>query len=303
MTSRGAKLPKGINAAEAALMNKGFLIDFFHIPTGKSVQFKAMVTQFDDKYDSSWNDEEVYGRMDPISTFKGTKRTITLAWDVVASSLAEASANLANVSLLISMLYPSYHVEQGGEFDNNFGSATLSASPLFRLSFMNLASGYVTQPGTATPKQSAALSEARKNLESLHTEIDLEDPNFSIRGGDIRQEERSIAKRQLEMVQQQIASSKGTTSGLVGKMSGLSYSPKLDDGFFVSGGSLMAQNINLSCTYTVIHTTPLGWSHGEFRTKNFPYGASQAPSKERNKEQGGGGTARQRSAKRKKILK
>jgi len=293
MTSRGAKLPKGINAAEAALMNKGFLIDFFHIPTGKSVQFKAMVTQFDDKYDSSWNDEEVYGRMDPISTFKGTKRTITLAWDVVASSLAEASANLANVSLLISMLYPSYHVEQGGEFDNNFGSATLSASPLFRLSFMNLASGYVAQPGTATPKQSAELSELREH----RNQIDGTQQDFH--------HERDIDQADLliQQVQQQIASSKGTTSGLVGKMSGLSYSPKLDDGFFVSGGSLMAQNINLSCTYTVIHTTPLGWSHGEFRTKNFPYGASQAPSKERNKEQGGGGTARQRSAKRKKILK
>ena len=106
------------------------VIEFYHIATGKSVKFKAMLTEFTDNYDSQWSEEDVYGRMDPIKTFKTTKRTISLAWDVVAGSQEEAVQNMTNCSMLFQMLYPTYAAAGS--------SSTLQAPPLFKLKFLNL---------------------------------------------------------------------------------------------------------------------------------------------------------------------
>jgi hypothetical protein len=54
------------------------------------VEFKGFITEMSDNFQSSWDTEEVYGRMDPIGTFKSTKRTISLGWTVPAASLKEA---------------------------------------------------------------------------------------------------------------------------------------------------------------------------------------------------------------------
>jgi len=107
-----------------------YIVEFYHIATGQSVRFKAMLTGFSDKYDSEWSDEPVYGRMDSIKTFKATKRTISLAWDVVAASQEEAVENMINCSTLFQMLYPVY--ASAGS------SSTLQAPPLFKLRLLNL---------------------------------------------------------------------------------------------------------------------------------------------------------------------
>ena len=67
-----------------------YVIDIYHVPTGKNVEFKAWISSFSDSYESNWDTQDVYGRMDPISTFQNTKRSITLEWDVVAASMEEA---------------------------------------------------------------------------------------------------------------------------------------------------------------------------------------------------------------------
>tara|TARA_R110000824_G_scaffold218077_1_gene404550 strand:- start:990 stop:1703 length:714 start_codon:yes stop_codon:yes gene_type:complete len=117
--------------------NAGYFLEFTHIPTSKKVKFKAFVTNFNDSYTSMWNSTEVYGRMDPIKTFQGTSRIISMDWDVVASSLEEAEANMKNCSLLLSMLYPTYEASADG---TPAGAAAIKAAPLFRFKFMNLAS-------------------------------------------------------------------------------------------------------------------------------------------------------------------
>tara|TARA_Y100000310_G_scaffold341606_1_gene441287 strand:- start:779 stop:1546 length:768 start_codon:yes stop_codon:yes gene_type:complete len=109
-------------------------IEFYHIATGRSVAFKAFVTAFDDNYTSDWNQEEVYGRMDPVQTFKGTKRVISLGWDVVAASGEEAETNFEHCNELLSLLYPVYD-----QLDSKAGAAsTIQAPPLFKLRFINL---------------------------------------------------------------------------------------------------------------------------------------------------------------------
>ena len=92
------------NDATDRLANIGkMVIDIFRIPTATSVVFKAFVTSYQDKFESEYNSEDVYGRMDPIQTFKGTKRNISLGWDVVSASEKEARENLERCTTLFSL--------------------------------------------------------------------------------------------------------------------------------------------------------------------------------------------------------
>tara|TARA_R110002020_G_scaffold426279_1_gene635630 strand:+ start:73 stop:846 length:774 start_codon:yes stop_codon:yes gene_type:complete len=116
--------------------NRNLFLYIQHIPSNEIVEFKALIKEFSDSFQSSWNSEEVYGRMDPIETFQGTKRTIKLSWDVVSFDLDEAQTNLTKMDLLTNFLYPTYDSVSGG-------ATTITSSPLLRMKLANL----ITQPG------------------------------------------------------------------------------------------------------------------------------------------------------------
>ena len=123
--------------------NSGIVLEWFHIPSAdlnnpdlSTVRFKAFVTQFAEQYNSDWNQESVYGRMDPIETFRGTRRSISLAWTVISHDEDESFENLKKVSKLLQFLYPSYSIQSKTYNESGFG--VLSAAPLLRLKFMNL---------------------------------------------------------------------------------------------------------------------------------------------------------------------
>ena len=112
--------------SDLAASKKNHVIEFYHIPSKRGVIFKAWVTTFEDSFQSEWTSESVYGRMDPIQTFSGTKRTINLSWNVVAASEQEAIDNMNKCSNLFKMLYPTY------------AGTSLAAPPLIKLKFLNL---------------------------------------------------------------------------------------------------------------------------------------------------------------------
>lgn len=98
---------------------------------GTTIRFPAFLTDFTDSFKSNWKSEEVYGRMDPISTFKNTLRSITLAFDIPSESIQMAKLNMERLDFLIRGLYPIY--------DNGaLGTATLASPPMFRVRFANL---------------------------------------------------------------------------------------------------------------------------------------------------------------------
>lgn len=202
-------------------------IEFYHLPSNRSVQFKAFLTQFSDQYASDWNEEDVFGRMDPISVFKRTKRIISLAWNVPSASIEESILNLERVSVLLTMLYPEYEELDGG-------ASRIKSGPLFKLRFMNLI----------------------QNVAS---------PGLTAKSG-----------------------------GLLGKVSGFTYEPDLEQGFYDSmdpaeeasfvkfalpendsGELIFPQTIKLACEYTVLHEHPLGWHNKDPREDfdKFPYSA------------------------------
>ena len=116
-------------------VKRGQFLEIFHIPSGESIVFKAYIEDFQDKYDSEWSDTQVYGRMDPIRQFRGTKRNISLDWVVPSYTIEEAKFNHKKCALLFSMLYPNYDVDPRA----GFSSATqISTAPVFKIKFGNL---------------------------------------------------------------------------------------------------------------------------------------------------------------------
>ena len=121
----------GSDSSDNLYQQKLHGLQIMHVPTGKIVEFKAFLTDLSDNYTSNWKMEEAIGRMDPIATFQGTKRNITVAWTVPAFSAEEAQTNLMRASRFFEMLYPTY-TSGGG------GAGQMNAAPLLRVKFANL---------------------------------------------------------------------------------------------------------------------------------------------------------------------
>ena len=109
--------------------NKDLLkIDYLAI--NKTVELPGHLVSFEDTYAPSWNTEEVYGRMDPIVTYQGTTRKISLQYeiDTQGGTLPQLGGTVGG---LIQFLYPVYHSKQV----TDLGAGTLAASPLWRLKY------------------------------------------------------------------------------------------------------------------------------------------------------------------------
>ena len=110
-----------------------------------SVKFKAIITNFKDSLAANYNSEEVYGRIDPIMTFQGTTRKLSMTLEVPAESATEAQQNFQSLSQLMASQYPGYQIA---------GSATsISTSPLHKIKFAN----WVTSGGTQGTVSEAGL--------------------------------------------------------------------------------------------------------------------------------------------------
>jgi len=93
------------------------------------VVFPALINNFSDSFQSSWNPESVYGRMDPIMTFQNTQRAITVGFRIVGEDRLTMIKNQTKLSQLIKLLYPGYK----GEDNNKY----LAIAPLVRVQFAN----------------------------------------------------------------------------------------------------------------------------------------------------------------------
>ena len=179
----GGKTPVGerfYTDGADAMANKGFVVGFHHVPSGKEVYLKAFMTAYNETFSPDWAEEKVYGRADPIYLFKQTTRVITVGIKVPAASAGEAFENLAKIQSLTQFLYPTYTDVQS--------ASTISQSPLIRLQVMNLAQNQSSSPlgavnfGTRLHVADAAhgLLGVLRNLSIVHN---LEGPDGVIEYG------------------------------------------------------------------------------------------------------------------------
>lgn len=94
--------------------------------------FDPFITNYSDNWTSDWNSEHVFGRSDPIYTWKSTGRSISLGFKTVAASFKEAYSNMCNIQRLQKMLYPYYYAPGSGL------ATTIAKAPLIRLRWANL---------------------------------------------------------------------------------------------------------------------------------------------------------------------
>ena len=115
---------------DAYANTKQLFLSFFHIASGLEVDFKAFITSYAENLTSDYQEDRVFGRADPIMTFRSTTRMLNLAWSIPAYSLQEAQMNLAKCNRLVQLMYPAY--------DKGNRANTLSKPPLMRIRFANL---------------------------------------------------------------------------------------------------------------------------------------------------------------------
>ena len=164
----------GADSSNNLYSQKGHALQIMHVATGKIVEFKAFLTNFEDQYASNWQPEPVYGRMDPIATFQGTERKISLSWDVLAFSNDEAVLNLQKASLLFQMLYPVY---EKSEFS---GAGQISASPLLKMKFANLVCSVANGNGKGGVERSGLLGYVDGFSLKPNFESQFHDPEFGL---------------------------------------------------------------------------------------------------------------------------
>ena len=116
---------------------------------GATIEFPAFLTSFTNSFTSNWSEEQVYGRIDPIGTFQGTKRSINIGFDIIAYDEDGAKKNIAAINAISAMLYPSYSDVGTGNFQTSVGeddvisvtsgnALVLSKAPLVEIKFGNL---------------------------------------------------------------------------------------------------------------------------------------------------------------------
>jgi hypothetical protein len=122
----------------------GAMLIFQSMINEKVVVFKAFMTSFSQNFQSAWNQEKVYGRIDPVATFDSTTRTINVAWDIPAYDLEDAKNNLHKCAVLVQMLYPSYTgtAQSSGGTETITNSNTMQKTPLLKLKYANLIANF-----------------------------------------------------------------------------------------------------------------------------------------------------------------
>jgi hypothetical protein len=200
-------------------------LQIMSVPTQFLLQFPAFLTDFSQTFDAKWNTEEVFGRMDPIATYQGTKRTMSLGFDLPAGSTDEAKKNLEGCSELVKMVYPVYGGGTG----------------------MVVEVGDTTAAGFLKPGETLSTTEVDGFQEVLP-------PNAGI-----------LIKPPLVRIKFANLITGTQPSGLLGWISGLSWKPNLEMGMFTTGESLFPKVISLSFSFNVLHEkTPSQKSTGMF---------------------------------------
>ena len=233
------------DASDAYANFHQMILSFLHVGSGNSVFFKAFVTELSNNFSCEWQANNVYGRTDPIQTYGGTTRSLSLAFDVPASSVTEAYENLGRVSKLAQMLYPNY-----SQATEN-GAKIISKAPLVRVKLMNL----ITNEREATQFQTG-------------TEIDA--GLFHHKETAIMSNTNSKSPFQLF---DEYQTSPNPENGLLCAIKSMSYNSDLQSiqVFEKAPNTVLPQSIKVTLSLDVIHEETLGFEGSEFTSPSFPH--------------------------------
>lgn len=217
-----------------AYANRGFYVSFLHVPSNSSLKFKAFITAFNETYTPNWQSEEVFGRADPIHTFKQTSRAINLTFMVPAASESEAYENLGKTQNLTQFVYPNYTNVQEAQ--------TISQGPLIRLKVMNLLENHKSAENENIGKLAKEAGFKKEDYYQLYSSQGT-DANKGLLG---------------------FISSLTINHNVENREAGV---------FEKSENTILPKLIEIVISFTPIHEHALGWNNeNRFSNQLFPYG-------------------------------
>ena len=90
----------GVDHLPSSVSDAGGFLQFYSFIHDELLSFEAFLTSYSDSFNSSWNSETVFGRVDPIQTFQNTQRTMGLSFtvpNVVSRKDTRLSAGLYDI--------------------------------------------------------------------------------------------------------------------------------------------------------------------------------------------------------------
>ena len=142
------KIPKkatvytGFGNLDNYIKETGAVLEITSMVVGHAskISFPAFVTDISQNFSSTWNTEEVYGRMDPIALFQNTKRQISISLEIPSMDRTRGKENLNKCATVAAYMYPGYTVlgksTKAGGFEVE--STVISKSPLVKVRLGNL---------------------------------------------------------------------------------------------------------------------------------------------------------------------
>ena len=224
--------PKPTSSLSGYAKRTGQTLEFYALHLDQSIEFDAFLNTFNQNFSSTWNEEAVYGRNDPLATFQGTTRKISVGWSIPAGTLANAKSNLQRCSALIQMMYPSYTTNVTKNPPDQSAPDDTSSGADLGVTTVNASSVIVLDQQVLQNNDNALVMSKSPLIRLKYANLIS---NSSLSGGSAK------------------------VGGLLGWMSSLSWNPVLDMGVFEAGqGQVYPKVIELSVEFNVLHEHELG---------------------------------------------
>jgi hypothetical protein len=121
--------------------NALYKLRLYDITRGNEIVLLGGMEDFSDAYNSNWNDDDVYGKQDPMAIFANTRRQLSFSCVLPANSHIEARIILSKCQFIAQGMYPDYQRINGIKL--------LKTAPLWKIKWGNLITGGKQDYGTA----------------------------------------------------------------------------------------------------------------------------------------------------------
>tara|TARA_A100001015_G_C15020154_1_gene727563 strand:+ start:876 stop:1754 length:879 start_codon:yes stop_codon:yes gene_type:complete len=250
----------------------------------QKVTFHAFLQEMNQTFSLSYDSEEVYGRNDPIMSYRNTKRSMSLSFVLPATNLYHAKTNRLLTRILIRKLYPRYENIRSYDIDKNeFDKLTSENEALSkRNAFAVFAKTQQHQYGAIADddlytyyylKERLKINDLQRGLGTVetitggaygktvdvgfkHTQTMVENPMITLKYSNLISDRDGLP--------------------LFGYLDSLNVKPLLDEGYFSECSQKKRNPITgkeelivagtypkvyqVSCNFNIIHELPLGWN-------------------------------------------
>jgi hypothetical protein len=120
----------GYTNSVIGLANQGLVLQIASaVDIRHPISFVAFMDSYSDSFSQNFQQDQVFGRMDPIQSYQNTQRKLSLSWKLLAANEQEAETNMFNINRLTTLMYPDYTTGTNKH---------IQRAPVMAIKYMNL---------------------------------------------------------------------------------------------------------------------------------------------------------------------